>query len=162
MGNRGVWRKSRICAPGSGGAVPLRLYEPLGLDSDLQPGLIYLHGGGWVIGSLDTHDKVCRRLDDTCGCIVVAVEYRLAPEHPFPAGPEDAIAASRRILDNAEMLGLDSRRIGIAGDSAGGGLSVVTCIANREQAGPRLCCQVLIYPGIDNSTEGEQRASRIE
>jgi acetyl esterase len=151
-----------IYAPGPGGAIHLRLYRPLGLESELQPGLIYLHGGGWVIGSLDTHDKVCRRLADTCGCVVIAVEYRLAPEHPFPAGPEDAIAASRWILDNAESLGLDNQRIGIAGDSAGGSLSAVVCLANREQPGPQLCCQVLIYPSTDNSAEGEQRLSRIE
>lgn len=147
---------------GPAGDIPLRLYKPLGLEKALQPGLIYLHGGGWVIGSLDTHDKVCRRLADTCGCLVIAVEYRLAPEHPFPAGPEDAIAASRWVLDNAESLGLDSQRIGIAGDSAGGSLSAVACLANRGRPGPSLCCQVLIYPSTDNSTEGEQRVSRIE
>lgn len=149
-------------APGPAGAIPLRVYKPLGLENGPQPGLIYLHGGGWIIGSLDTHDKVCRRLADTCGCIVVSVDYRLAPEHPFPAGPEDAIAASRWILDNSQTLGLDEARIGIAGDSAGGGLAAVACLANRGLPGPQLCCQVLIYPGIDNSTAGEQRLSRIE
>jgi acetyl esterase len=150
-----------LSAPGPAGDIALRLYKPLGHENELQPGLIYLHGGGWVIGSIDTHDKVCRRLADTCGCVVVSVEYRLAPEHPFPAAPEDVIAASRWILDNAESLGLDSNRIGIAGDSAGGSLSAVACLANRGRHGPSLCCQVLIYPSTDNSTEGEQRASRI-
>ncbi|KWS15110.1 alpha/beta hydrolase [Pseudomonas syringae] len=151
-----------LSVPGPAGEIPIRVYRPLGVDSDPQSGLIYLHGGGWVIGSLDTHDKVCRRLADTCGCIVVAVDYRLAPEHPFPAGPQDAIAASRWILDNAEKLGLDSSSIGIIGDSAGGGLSAVACLAHREVPGPQLRCQVLIYPGVDNSLEGEQRLSRIE
>jgi acetyl esterase len=144
------------------GAIPLRLYRPPGLENGPQPGLVYLHGGGWVLGSLDTHDKVCRRLAETCGCIVVAVDYRLAPEHPFPAAPEDVIAASRWILDNANTLGLDRNRIGIAGDSAGGSLSAVACLANRGLPGPSLRCQVLIYPSIDNSVEGERRLSRVE
>jgi acetyl esterase len=150
-----------LSASGLGGTIPLRVYRPLGLDSEPQAGLIYLHGGGWVIGSIDTHDKVCRRLAQTCGCIVVSVDYRLAPEHPFPAGPEDAIAASRWILDNARALGLDETRIGIAGDSAGGNLSAVTSLANRGRQGPALCCQILIYPSTDNSTGSEQRPSRI-
>lgn len=151
-----------LSAPGPAGVIPLRLYRPLGLDDTPQPGLIYVHGGGWVIGSIDTHDKVCRRLAATCGCIVVAMEYRLAPEHPFPAGPEDVIAASRWILDNANSLGLDHTRIGIAGDSAGGSMSAVGCLANRGKPGPHLCCQILIYPGTDNTPEGERRLSRIE
>jgi acetyl esterase len=152
-----------LSAPGPAGNIPLRLYRPVGLeDGALHAALIYLHGGGWVIGDLDTHDRVCRRLADTCGCIIVAVDYRLAPEHPFPAGPEDAIAASRWILDNALELGLDNTRIGIAGDSAGGSLSAVACLGNRELPGPRLCCQVLIYPSTDNSPEAQQRPSRIE
>lgn len=159
---RNMAEVKNLSAPGPAGAIPLRLYRPLDLDSTPQPGLIYLHGGGWVIGSLDTHDKVCRRLAETCGCIIVAVDYRLAPEHPFPAGPEDVIASSRWILQNAETLGLDPARIGIAGDSAGGSLSAVACLANREMSGPGLCCQVLIYPSTDNSAEGEQRLSRLE
>lgn len=149
-------------APGPAGPIPLRIYRPEGLGDGQHAGLIYIHGGGWVMGSVDTHDKVCRRLAQTCGRVVVSVEYRLAPENPFPAAPEDVIAASRWILDNAAVLGLDPGRIGIAGDSAGGSLAAVGCLADREAAGPGLCCQVLIYPGTDNSPEGARRPSRLE
>lgn len=80
-----------LSAPGPAGTIPLRLYRPQGLDNRPQPGLIYLHGGGWVIGDLDTHDNVRRHLAEVCGGIIVAVDYRLAPEHPLPVGPEDAM-----------------------------------------------------------------------
>lgn len=144
------------------GQIPLRQYRPASLAAGLQPGLIYIHGGGWVMGDLDTHDIVCRRLAQACGCTVVAVDYRLAPEHPFPAGPDDVIAASRWIHANAEALGIDRACLGIVGDSAGGSLSAVACLAHRDQLDPPLCCQVLIYPGTDNTRQGSTRHSRIE
>jgi acetyl esterase len=150
-----------LSVPGPAGSIAIRAYRPQGLGNEAQPALIYVHGGGWVLGSIDTHDKVSRRLAQTCGCIVIAIDYRLAPEHPFPAGPEDVIAASRWVLDNARTLGLDEHRIGIAGDSAGGNLSAVTAVANRGRHGPALCCQVLIYPSTDNSPGSEQRPSRV-
>lgn len=151
-----------LSAPGPTGAIALRRYQPEGLTADPQPGMIYVHGGGWVMGSIETHDKICRRLAETCGCIVVSVDYRLAPEHPFPAGPEDVIAASRWIAGNADSLGIDPARLAIAGDSAGGSLSAVACLAHRDSAGPAFCCQILIYPGTDNSMAGMRRPSRVE
>jgi len=151
-----------LSAEGPDGPIPMRRYRPHGAVTSPQPGLIYVHGGGWVMGDLDSHDKVCRRLAETCGCIVIAVDYRLAPEHPFPAGPQDVIAASRWIAANAGSLGIDPTRLGIAGDSAGGSLAAVACLANRELPGATLCCQILIYPGTDNSPQGGLRLSRIE
>jgi len=151
-----------LSAEGPDGPIPMRRYRPLGALTSPQPGLIYVHGGGWVMGGLDSHDKVCRRLAETCGCIVIAVDYRLAPEHPFPAGPQDVIAASRWIAANAGSLGIDPTRLGIAGDSAGGSLAAVACLANRGLPGATLCCQILIYPGTDNSPQAGLRSSRVE
>ena len=150
-----------LSVPAATGYIPLRLYRPNRLAPQLQPGLIYVHGGGWTMGSLDTHDKECRRLAQACGAIVMSVGYRLAPEHPFPAGPEDVIAATGWLLANAVNLGVDAGRLGIAGDSAGGSLAAVACLANRMSTGPTLCCQILIYPGTDNSPERPQRGSRV-
>ncbi|MGI4855648.1 MAG: alpha/beta hydrolase [Janthinobacterium lividum] len=150
-----------LSAPGPAGPIPLRLYRPLGSSEGLQPGSIYVHGGGWVMGDLDTHDKVCRRLAATCALVVVAVDYRLAPEHPFPAGPDDVIAATRWILANAKDLGLDPARIGIAGDSAGGSLAAVASLATRDATGSPLSFQVLIYPGTNNTADAESAPSRI-
>ncbi|HVJ05894.1 MAG TPA: alpha/beta hydrolase [Candidatus Saccharimonadales bacterium] len=147
-------------ATGPAGQIPLRVYRPNGLVGDEVPTVIYIHGGGWVMGDLESHDRVCRKIAHVAGCAVTAVDYRLAPEHPFPAGPDDVIAATRWIAANARSLGIDENHIGICGDSAGGSMSAVACIAARDR-GPALRCQILIYPGTDNSGKTSY-ASRIE
>jgi acetyl esterase len=137
-------------APGSAGPIPLRLYR--GQDAAQgrrQPALIYFHGGGWVIGDLDSHDQVCRSLANAIPSVVVAVDYRLAPEHAFPAAVDDAIAATDWIAANAARLGIDPARLAVGGDSAGGNLAAVVCLDARERGGPRLRHQVLVYPGTD-------------
>ena len=137
-------------APGPAGPIPLRLYRGRGADEgSLQPALVFFHGGGWVIGDLDSHDQVCRALANAARAIVVAVDYRLAPEHKFPAAVEDAIAATRWIADNAPRLGIDAARLAVGGDSAGGNLSAVVAIDARDNGGPALAYQVLIYPVTD-------------
>jgi acetyl esterase len=137
-------------AAGPAGPIPLRLYRGQGAGTERpQPALVFFHGGGWVIGDLESHDQVCRALANAAACIVVAVDYRLAPEHKFPAAAEDAIAATQWIASNAASLGIDARRLAVGGDSAGGNLAAVVAIDARERGGPRLVHQVLIYPAAD-------------
>jgi len=141
---------SSLQATGPAGPIPLRLYRGKGVPKDRpQPALIYFHGGGWVIGDLESHDQLCRALANAMPSIVVAVDYRLAPEHKFPAAVEDAIAATRWIADNGARLGIDAARLAVAGDSAGGNLAAVVSLDARDRGGPRLVHQVLIYPGTD-------------
>ena len=125
------------------GGVRCRLYRST--TSDAAPLLIYYHGGGWVIGDLDTHDDICRKLARDAKCSVAAVDYRLAPEHPAPASHEDCIAATRWIFANAKSLGVDASRIAIGGDSAGGNLAAVVA----QQRPVPLRFQLLIYPATD-------------
>ena len=140
-----------LAIPGPGGDIPLRLYRPAGssVGSPL-PVLVYYHGGGWVIGDLETHDTLCRELANGSGCAVVAVDYRLAPEHRFPAAALDAIAAVQWVHYNASRLGIDATRIAVGGDSAGGNLAAVVALAARDAGGPELAFQLLIYPATDN------------
>lgn len=137
-------------APGPHGAVPLRLFRPEAAAHP-APVLVYYHGGGWTIGDLDTHDVLCRELASESGCAVLSVDYRLGPEHRFPAAVDDAIAATRWVQAEAAALGLDAARLALGGDSAGGNLAAVVAIALRDEGGgapaPRL--QLLIYPGTD-------------
>ncbi|MDB5824331.1 MAG: alpha/beta hydrolase fold-containing protein [Herminiimonas sp.] len=136
-------------AQGPHGPIPLRLYRPLGdKAATALPALVYFHGGGWVVGDLDTHDTLCRQFANGAGCIVVAVDYRLGPEHRFPAAVDDSIAATRWVRDNAAALGIDSERIAVGGDSAGGNLAAVVAIDARD-AGTPLQFQLLIYPATD-------------
>ena len=139
-----------LSVPGPAGVIPARVYKPLTLrQSDgLSPCLVFFHGGGWVIGNLDSHDVVCRTLADEGQLIVISVDYRLAPEHQFPAAVDDAIAATAWISANARQLGIDAARLLVGGDSAGGNLAAVVAI-NARDAGPKIAGQVLIYPATD-------------
>jgi acetyl esterase len=139
-----------VSIPAPHGAIPARIYTPKKLRNKdgLAPCLVFFHGGGWVIGNLDSHDVVCRKLAHEGELIVISVDYRLAPEHRFPAAVDDALTATRWVADNAKQLGVDADRLVVGGDSAGGNLAAVTAIAARE-AGPKLAGQVLIYPATD-------------
>jgi acetyl esterase len=139
-----------LTATGRNGAIPLRLYRPLGAAPDtVLPTLVYYHGGGWVIGDLDTHDVVCRQLANRAGCAVIAVEYRLAPEHAFPAAVEDAFDALCWVRDQAVTLVVDAERLAVGGDSAGGNLAAVAALIARDAGSPGLRYQLLIYPATD-------------
>ena len=149
-----------LSAERPGGAVTLRLYRPLGTtESELLPGLLYLHGGGWVLGNLDTHDAICCRLANEARCAVVAVDYRLAPEHPFPAGLEDCTAAYAHVVREARALGVDPERIAVGGDSAGGNLAAVLALMGRDGALPPAFYQLLLYPAVDLAMSTESYAA---
>jgi len=137
--------------PGPGGDLPVRIYWPEA-DGPL-PILVYFHGGGWVICSLDTHDGTCRQLANRAGCIVVSVDYRLAPEHRFPAAADDCYAATVWAAEHAEELGGDRARVAVGGDSAGGNLAAVVALMARDRGGPALVFQLLVYPVIDRDLD---------
>jgi len=145
---------------GPAGEIPIRVYTPESRVA--QPIVVYFHGGGFVIGSLSSHDPLCRVLAGRIPAIVVAVDYRLAPEHPFPAAAEDAYAAVRWVADHARELGGDPARIAVAGDSAGGNLSAVVSLLARERGGPKLVHQMLIYPVTDFSFETRSHIDNAE
>lgn len=128
------------------GEIPIRIYTPLNNGNDELPILVYYHGGGWVIGGLDSHDSVCRTLTNGAECIVISVDYRLGPEHKFPAAVEDSYAALEWISMNANALGGDRNRIAVGGDSAGGNLATVVSIMAKEKQVPKVVYQLLIYP----------------
>lgn len=137
-------------ARGPAGPIPLRSYRPAGCGADeVLPVLVYYHGGGWVIGDLDTHDVVCRQLSNLSGCAVVAVDYRLAPEHRFPAAFDDALAAARWVRAQAGALKVDASRIAVGGDSAGGNLAAAVALAARDAGDLPLAFQLLVYPATD-------------
>jgi acetyl esterase len=138
--------------PGPGGAIRIRVFRPLGTDDDgALPLVAYLHGGGWVLGTLDAFDPLCRALANASGALIASIDYRLAPEHPFPAAPDDARAALRWLAAHAGEVGGDPARLAIAGDSAGGNLATVTARRLRDEGGPALRMQALIYPVCDSA-----------
>jgi acetyl esterase len=139
-----VARVENRTIPGPAGEIPVRIYTPEG-DGPF-PVLVYFHGGGWVICTLDTHDGQCRSLANGAGCVVVSVDYRLAPEHKFPAAPEDCYAATTWVAEHAHEIQGDASRLAIGGDSAGGNLTAVVAQMARDKGGPRLVFQLLIYP----------------
>jgi acetyl esterase len=137
-------------ARGPDGPIPLRYYRPAGSAAgDVLPVLVYYHGGGWVIGDLETHDVLCRELCNQSGCAVMSVHYRLAPEARFPAAFEDALAAARWVRAQAGTLKLDAGRMAVGGDSAGGNLAAAVALAAREAGDLPLAFQLLIYPATD-------------
>jgi len=142
--------------PGPEGPLALRLYGPGGAVGEL-PGLIYFHGGGLVAGSLDTHDGICRCLADSSGCRVVSVDYRLAPEHRFPAAVADGCAAVAWIAAQAAGFGIDRDRLGVCGDSAGATLAAVVCQRLLLEGGPPLALQFLLCPIMDFAAQSESR-----
>jgi acetyl esterase len=142
-----------IKIPGKAGAIPARVYWPKGYDkaNPAPPVIVYFHGGGFVTGSVDLFDQLTRSIANSAGAIVVSVHYRLAPDHPWPAGPDDAYAATVWAAQNAAALGGDPSRIVVGGDSAGGNLAAVTALRARDSNGPRLAGQLLYYPVVDLS-----------
>lgn len=136
--------------PGPGGALALRIYRPVGQAP--SPIVVFFHGSGFVILDLDTHDDICRRLCAGASCVVVSVDYRLAPENKFPAAPDDCLAATRWVAAHAGEFGGDASRMAVAGDSAGGCLAAVTAQRIRDEGGPRLQGQLLWYPVTDYPT----------
>ncbi|WP_234783353.1 alpha/beta hydrolase fold domain-containing protein [Mycolicibacter heraklionensis] len=139
--------------PGPDGvtSLPVRIYYPAsaGESGERPPVLVYFHGGGFVLCDLDSHDSCCRRLANGSGAVVVSVDYRLAPEHPFPAAVHDAWSATEWVAGHADELGADAARLVIAGDSAGGNLAAVVAMLARDRGGPKIALQVLIYPVVD-------------
>ncbi|WP_435077463.1 alpha/beta hydrolase [Halococcus sp. AFM35] len=131
--------------------LPVRVYAP---ETGTEPYGVFVtfHGGGWVVGSLDTHDPVCRALANAAECLVVSVDYRLAPEHPFPAAVEDCYAAVEWAAAYADELGGDPERIAVGGDSAGGNLAAAVTLAARDRDGPELRHQSLVYPSVNSPT----------
>lgn len=146
--------------PGPGGPLPVRIYRPKAASAkQLLPALVYYHGGGWVLGNIESHDQVCRYLVHHSGIAVVSVDYRLAPEHAFPAAFEDALAAVRWIADHGEEIGVDRHLLAVGGDSAGGNLAAAVAIWARDRHTPPLRLQVLFYPALDcvTTTDSYQR-----
>jgi acetyl esterase len=141
-----------LMIPGPAGPLRVRVYRPL--STEILPVVIWFHGGGWVVGTLDSHDPVCRALANRTPCVVVAVDYRLAPEAPFPAAVEDSWAATRWVAEEALKLGGDATRIVVAGDSAGGNLAAAVALRARD-SGLELALQVLVYPVTDFDLESE-------
>lgn len=141
-----------ISIPGPHGAIPARLYRSRAPKAgEAQPAMVYFHGGGWVFGDIETHDNLCRSLANVADCIVISVDYRLAPEHKFPKAFDDCWAAVKWAADNAASLSIDPERLAVGGDSAGGNLAAAVCqMAVRENA-PQLTYQVLFYPTVDLS-----------
>jgi acetyl esterase len=133
--------------PGPGGEVPIRLYRPSA--SGPHPAVVFFHGGGWVVGSINSFDPFCRQLANRSDCLIASVEYRLAPEHRFPAGLDDCFAATRWVVDHAAELRVDPTRVAVSGESAGGNLAAVVAILARDRGGPPLQFQLLINPATD-------------
>src|SRR5688572_29759036 len=137
--------------PGDGGLMPVGVYRPSAASP--LPALVFFHGGGFVLGGLDMSDRACRALANASGCVVISVDYRLAPEHPFPAAADDAYAATSFVAENAASFGVDRARLAVGGDSAGGNLAAVVALRARDSGSPALALQLLVYPLVDFTDE---------
>jgi acetyl esterase len=146
-----IYRVEDRHIPGVVREIPVRIYTPEG--NPPMGVLVYFHGGGWVLGDLESHDRVCRALANSAGCVAVSVDYRLAPEHVFPAAAEDCYAATKWVAENAASLGADPARIAVGGDSAGGNLAAVVSMMSRDRGGPSLVFQLLFYPVTDSAMD---------
>jgi acetyl esterase len=144
---------------GPGGEIGFRRYRPLGAAAGALPTLVYYHGGGFVIGNLETHDSTCRRLANRSRCQVISIDYRLAPEHPFPAPIDDGIAAFRHVRDHAASFEADPTKIAVGGDSAGGAIAAVVCQSCRAAGEKMPAFQMLIYPATDSSRQSASRTT---
>lgn len=139
-----------LSCPGPHGTIPLRVYRPIGTAADeVLPALVYYHGGGWLLGDLDSHDVQCRHYANGAKCRVVSVDYRMAPEYRFPAAVDDCAAATAWVFEHAKALGVDAKRVAVAGDSAGGNLAAVIALMARDGDLPAIAFQVLVYPVTD-------------
>lgn len=134
--------------PEPNGPIPIRIYTPENKDEQL-PAIVFFHGGGWTLGHIETHDILCRQLVNASDCIVISVDYRLAPEHRFPKGLEDCYAATQWVYNHVEKLHIDRKRITVGGDSAGGNLAAAVTLLAKERSGPQIWSQILIYPAVD-------------
>jgi acetyl esterase len=146
--------------PGPGGDIPVRIYTPLGEGP--FPCVVYFHGGGWVLGDLEMTNGVCATLAARSGAVVVSVDYRLAPEHKFPAPFEDCYAATEWVAANGADIGVDGSRIAVGGDSAGGNLAAAVALRARDEKGPALAMQLLVYPVTDHSLDTGSYSSNGE
>ena len=146
--------------PGPAGQIPVRVYTPKG--NPPFPILVFFHGGGFVLGDLDSHDMTCRSLTNQAGCVTVAVDYRLAPEHKFPAAVDDCYAATVWISEHAAEVGGDAKRLAVGGDSAGGNLSAVVSMLARDRGKPAIRFQLLVYPGCDATCSMESHRVNTE
>ncbi|GAC1581348.1 MAG: alpha/beta hydrolase [Candidatus Elarobacter sp.] len=147
-------------APGPRGPIPIRVYTPEGASAP-APLFVFYHGGGYVCGSRDSYDAVCRLLTRESGCVVASVDYRLAPEFPAPAPFEDAYAAFEWLAFHAEELGADATRLGVGGDSAGGGLAANVALKARDAGGPAIAHQLLVYPAVSEESDGEDAPGSV-
>jgi acetyl esterase len=156
--------RNRVMPAMDGGNIPVRIYNPrIAVDvPKYLPVLVFFHGGGFALGDLDTHDCVCRELAHRASCVVVAVDYRLAPEYPFPIPVNDCLAALTWVSENAEAIGCDHNRIAIGGDSAGGNLAAVVARRHRDRNGHPLALQLLIYPTTDFAPENQSIEDNAE
>lgn len=138
-----------MSAPGPHGDVPLRFYRGATAPTTNAPALLFAHGGGWVIGDRDSHEYVCRKLANDAACVVVSIDYRLGPEHKFPAAIDDSLAAAQWLTKEASSLGVDAKRLAVGGDSAGGNISAVLALMARDGIAPAVLFQLLLYPAVD-------------
>ncbi|MFV0133044.1 alpha/beta hydrolase [Streptomyces sp. HMX87] len=146
--------------PGPAGPLPVRVYRPAG-EGPL-PVLVYFFGGGWTLGSIATSEAICRSLANAAGCLTVAVGYRLAPEHKFPAAPRDCLAGVRWAVEHAGRFGGDGTRVAVGGDSAGGNLAAVVTLMARDAAGPDILAQLLVYPNTDYLADTPSRRENTD
>ena len=150
-----VERVETLHIDGPHGPIPMRFYWPKDGGTASLPLLVYFHGGGWLLGDLDSHDGVCRHLANGATCAVLSVDYRLAPEHKFPAAVDDAFAATTWAAHNSTKLNIDPDQIAVGGDSAGGNLAVAVCMIARDDGAPKIRFQLLLYPALDFSFDSQ-------